>query len=468
MGPDLDSKGKSRTKMDISPGEAGTAAKELDKMTCSKNCQDISFLTEALPNEHTLNQSEGPEINITDKIKFNEKADSESESEDATENSSSFSDTDSGIRNGPNDMEVESELHDDGSSSLPFDGFGDLFRTRKKKLTAEWKKFARPLLWRCKWLELQIRELDALGSKYEREIAEYDRRKEHDLLNITSEDISVKCEPITFQNKKISIMKRKKRKRVEDETDIASYMSNHNIFSTLVNRKSYADRPYMDDDIFNSVKPAKYNYISDEFDDNGVWACLDCKDDHRLEAILQNIEESQIRLRMLKARMDKVISENATTIFSNIEASTPTNALPASSPNHMAHENGDGPEASLCTTSQHTSADGEDVLMPDSAVSSHGDITPLLDMAETSDQTQIGVPCLKIKDEVMISDESVKEEVGSQPIGKPKVKNADELPAQQGAKVRQQVSKLGSPKIKRKRPQRKKSRLTKYSRRSSG
>lgn len=54
------------------------------------------------------------------------------ECQEATENSSSFDETNSGIENSGNlsDSEVMSSFHTDGSSALPLNGFPDIFRLR--------------------------------------------------------------------------------------------------------------------------------------------------------------------------------------------------------------------------------------------------------------------------------------------------------------------------------------------------
>ena len=38
---------------------------------------------------------------------------------------------------------------------------------RKKKVTAEWRNAVRPMLWRCEWLELRMKDLLSQGSKYD-------------------------------------------------------------------------------------------------------------------------------------------------------------------------------------------------------------------------------------------------------------------------------------------------------------
>jgi hypothetical protein len=111
------------------------------------------------------------------------------------------------------------------------------FHCRKKKLTNHWRNFIRPLMWRCKWTELKIKEIESQASKYSREIAAYDQRKHLGFDQLTSEGLGSKSLPFSRHcYRKKAIKRRRKRKRVEDTADITSYMSQHNLFSYLGTR----------------------------------------------------------------------------------------------------------------------------------------------------------------------------------------------------------------------------------------
>ena len=105
------------------------------------------------------------------------------------------------------------------------------YMIRKKKVTARWRKFVRPVMWRCKWVELQLRELQSQVSKYDRELAECDRKKHCELDRDPTEDLGIKSVPFISRNRSVKLMKRKKRKRVEETVDLASYTSSHSLFS---------------------------------------------------------------------------------------------------------------------------------------------------------------------------------------------------------------------------------------------
>lgn len=103
---------------------------------------------------------------------------------------------------------------------------------RKKKLTEHWQRFIRPIMWRCKWIELQIKEMKSQALKYDTKLAQYDQRKEVELENSMLEGFDESSQSFSSHNiRGNQVMKRKKRKRVEEKTDVASYMSQHNLFS---------------------------------------------------------------------------------------------------------------------------------------------------------------------------------------------------------------------------------------------
>lgn len=98
-------------------------------------------------------------------------------------------------------------------------------------MTDHWRKFIRPLMWRCKWIELQIKEFQSQALKYDRELAEHEQRKQFDFETYMVEGFHAKSLPFSSCIRRNKVMKRKKRKRFEETTDTASYMLRHNLFS---------------------------------------------------------------------------------------------------------------------------------------------------------------------------------------------------------------------------------------------
>ena len=101
---------------------------------------------------------------------------------------------------------------------------------RRKKVTSEWRNFVRPVLWRCQWLELRMKELSSQVSKYDRELALI--KKEKELQQAVSKANGSMSEPVQIhKGHGNSIMKRRKRKRHEQNVDASLYINKHEILS---------------------------------------------------------------------------------------------------------------------------------------------------------------------------------------------------------------------------------------------
>ncbi|XP_021755246.1 uncharacterized protein LOC110720514 [Chenopodium quinoa] len=427
MGPEVDMSGKLDTPMKVSPvsmkDNSTVKLSEENLVVCTSNCEDHGFAdADAVvktPEENPVTtcassyedsgfhmdvsradcdqgmaangNDEDLEVDIVENVESDEEVVSERESLDATENSSSFGCTDSetGTAGALNDVEVESELRNDNSSLMEFDGFNDLFKTRKKKLTAQWRKFVRPLMWRCKWVELQIRELRSQASKYDRELAECAKTKQCELEKYAAEDLAVKTAPSVCQNRPVRVMKRKKRKRVEETTDLTAYSSCHSLFSYFVNKRRSGDSAYLDDDHGNTEKTT--SGVS-EFGINGEWSFLD-KDSDSFENILRNIEVAQMHVRQLRSRIDKVVRENA-----EILSFDPGEALINCGPSSiLAQVDGENFQIGSYPTTTRQTLENK-MIMPESVVSGPREVNPA-NMIGTADQQQFGRICGKVKEE---------------------------------------------------------------------
>lgn len=80
------------------------------------------------------------------------------------------------------------------------------------------------------WMELQVKKLNSLALKYDKELAAYDYKKQLEFSKFTVDDLNVKSVPIYDGIHRNKVMNRKKRKKAE-ERDLSSYVSNHSIFS---------------------------------------------------------------------------------------------------------------------------------------------------------------------------------------------------------------------------------------------
>ncbi|XP_059632972.1 uncharacterized protein LOC132275477 isoform X2 [Cornus florida] len=394
LSAEIDSDSKLHSTTNVAPGKGNTnslANSDGKGLRCMSNFEDTMFEMEALLNEHTKAPEDADHMEV-DVIEFSSTNDirvAEAEDPDATDYSSSFADTSSGTENfsGFDDIEVDSQFC--GNNNLEFDGYGHMFPMRKKKLTSHWRSFIRPLMWRCKWTELRIKEFESRASKYSQELAAYDQRKQLEFDQLTLEGFGSKSLPFTFQNHRRKYMKRRKRKRVEDATDITSYMSHHNLFSYHENKNSDPECTYMANDHVHPVFPEQ-NTTGHELGINDDLSLLEPKDgDKSLEQILRKIEMVVSRVHKMKAQLDMVMSKNAAKFSSseNLSLLVPSDAQTSSahSPTFSACNGDTITVGAVYPPSQHVSEyDIGDLVMPESAISSYGDAIPVPDIIEST------------------------------------------------------------------------------------
>ncbi|XP_058774098.1 uncharacterized protein LOC131648355 isoform X2 [Vicia villosa] len=197
---------------------------------------------------------------------------------------SSFGDTTTAASFG--EPEVESRMFTDSASLLMFDGGHEPLRQRKKrKTTAHWRRFISPVMSRCKWVELKLNQLKSQEHKYAKELAALDY----------TQDIN-------------KDMKRKKRRRVEENCDLASYMSNHTLFSYYEKADCNVDAGLED---CHEVVTGGESKNSVEFKSNDLWSSVgNYGNDKSWDDAIQKIIALESQLQILKSRHDKVISEN--------------------------------------------------------------------------------------------------------------------------------------------------------------
>lgn len=312
---------------------------------------------------------------------------------DATECSSSFGGTlsDSEYYSGMSEAEVDSQFCRDNDFPSALDAFDSMFRMRKKKLTDHWRTFIRPLMWRCKWTELRIKEIESQALKYAKELAAYEQNKHlaSDQCPDPVEQFGSKSLPFSGHCYKKKIMKRRKRKKIEDTTDIASYMSHHNLFSYLENKRSDQEGTFIADDFSNPVLPDKSRIVNTEFGHSDSQASIEFKDgDMRLEQLLQTIETLHSRVHKLKGQLDVVIIQNAAKFSSseNLTLLAPYEAQTSCAPSPtFSAGNGEVKSVGVYSSAQHMpECDIGDLVLPESVVSSYGHGVPVPDVIEST------------------------------------------------------------------------------------
>ncbi|CAA0842738.1 Unknown protein [Striga hermonthica] len=278
-----------------------------------------------------------------------------------SESSSSFDDSDS-------DFEyVDSLGNSEDLSGFcgDIDGFGDDFR--KKKLTAHWRSFIQPIMWRCKWTELQIKKLQSLAQKYDRELEAHNKRKQIQIEDSSLAD-GVKSVPFSRTSATDDLFKRKKRRMKEATTDVAEYMSRHNLFSYYENKKSSTDGASMSNLSKSSEKAAQKANIDEDWANDDLSSFVAGDGDNSLEEILRKIELLQSQAGQLRSRVNRVIQGNAEKFHFVEELDLP---MPFEAPNAS---NGDGIAVGTYIASQLMSEyNTGDIHASESEVTNHGE-----------------------------------------------------------------------------------------------
>jgi hypothetical protein len=102
-------------------------------------------------------------------------------------------------------------------------------RRKKRALNVEWKAYRQGIEWRCRWLALRVKELQAESSKYNRILALRKEQKEQ-YLDQQQDGSAVRSTIIGYTHKN-RILRRRRRRKAEEDVDLKCYMSKHPVFS---------------------------------------------------------------------------------------------------------------------------------------------------------------------------------------------------------------------------------------------
>lgn len=106
-------------------------------------------------------------------------------------------------------------------------------RRGKKALNAEWKKYRRGIEWRCRWLEIRLNELRARSQRYDRLLEERRKKKAQAWVENVQpgEESSARSAQMVDSPDRGRILRRMRRKQVENSVDLELYMARHPLFS---------------------------------------------------------------------------------------------------------------------------------------------------------------------------------------------------------------------------------------------
>ncbi|XP_039045564.1 uncharacterized protein LOC120185407 [Hibiscus syriacus] len=324
------------------------------------------------------------------------------EDPDATECSSSFADTtsDTDKCSGFSDAEVESQFVGDAAFGSAYEPFSSLFHIRKKRLTSHWRNFIRPLMWRCKWTELRIKQIESQAGKYTRELSAYNQRKFPGIDQSALEGFGSKSLPFSSQYNRKKAIKRRRRKRIEEATDVASYMSCHNLFSyfgtsfsfILYHCCSSVFLVYPIDPRKSNISQAdtdQHTDCNDKFGINNDGLFFKFRDENNsLEQVLRKIEIVHAKVQKLRNQLDQVMSKNVSKFSSseNLSFLVACDAQTSSAPSPtFSAGNGDtrSVEPAFFSTQQICKYAG-DMAMSACAISSYGEAFHVPDIIEST------------------------------------------------------------------------------------
>ncbi|CAJ1827124.1 unnamed protein product [Sphenostylis stenocarpa] len=319
--------------------------------------------------------------------------------------SSSFGDTDSGTEDTSG-----SAFTNTGIESLPMCD-GDQSKTspsrRNKATTWHWRSFIHPVRWRCKWLELQVKKLNTLALKYDKELAAYDYRKQLEFSKLTIDDLNVKSVPIYDGIARNKIMKRKKRKKAE-ERDLSPYVSNHSIFSYYENKNQGACMEDFSGDALNHAD------IIEEVKFHDTLSSADLEDnDKAINDIIQSIQELQSHVGKLKTRIDNVVSENPGKFCSvtRLCMSGPSDGFNPSGHNSsslVGNNNTFSVRFVPASSQQKSELNSEDLLLTENTLPTRSLISPFIG---TTNMPQLEFLQDNAKDGILIQNQAAKEEL---------------------------------------------------------
>ncbi|KAI7726382.1 hypothetical protein M8C21_018842 [Ambrosia artemisiifolia] len=351
MGPVLDFKERKETAMEASTSKGHTAFVSMEK---DKNMKPES--------KHKGKFHMGSSLNEQDVDVSKSKNDNDAgqpQSGDSTASSSSFSNAFSDV----GDFELESD------NEVMSDFRGDMLPVRKKKVTSHWKKFVQPIMWRCKWVELQLKKFQSMAIMYDKEIEKHNQTKRLKYKNFELEGGCAKSIPFFHDSQREKPMKRKIRKRHE-EWDPEVYMSQHNLFSYFATCRSPAQGPTMDDDQTNLGSSSPKN-VGNGFRVPDELLSLEFRDDYSLEQVLWKIEVSKSQVSEMKNKLNAIMTENSERILSteDLVLHESSNALtsPVKEPDYPT--NMEGPSVVASFASQLIKLNtGDDLVKPDDLV----------------------------------------------------------------------------------------------------
>ncbi|EPS61489.1 hypothetical protein M569_13308 [Genlisea aurea] len=331
--------------------------------------------------EEEVQISKETEVNIIDCAKSDPNELVAEEYEENTESSSSFDGSDLALECDSNfpDSEVLSAFHGDSDANM----LREKFRSRKNKPTEHWRAYVQPLIWRCKWIELQIKKLESQGRVYENLL---DKTKKWSLQHGVIPIDGVKSTPFSHVNGKSNLSK-----------FYMFYLDFETRVFSAENKKPLTDCVPKRNESRNTGKATQTTADVDiDFCEEDELFSTNCDADNADEHLLWKISSLQSQVGLLKTKLSRITSRNVW-IFACIDDLS-CFSMPSSASTPTA--GGDGNERTV------------DFIVPENSISSHGDATTVPDDADDARLT--GAP-----KKVEVKEEPINEGSGNAEPEKP-------------------------------------------------
>lgn len=173
---------------------------------------------------------------------------------------------------------------------------------RQKQVTTKWRETVGPIRWRCQWLELRMKELLSQVAKYDKELDLINHEKDLQLEMIKADNSNPELAEVNVQSHDTNTMRRRKRKRHEDNMDTSLYMKNHQILSYYhENKNSGAETDgVLINDAFDSIVAADTNTLLQAKETDRVF------EQYSLREILLRMDGIQSQILRLQDHLSKV------------------------------------------------------------------------------------------------------------------------------------------------------------------
>lgn len=235
------------------------------------------------------------------------------DSEDqATECSSSFDATQNDLSNHQvedHGHEVESQLRDGNGAVEPPAEEAQISRRKKRALTSEWKTQRQGIEWRCRWIELRVKELQAELLKYNNILDMAGSRKQQ-LLEWQAGSVA-RASSLTNYSLKNRVLQRRQRRKAEENVGLKSYMSRHPLFSRYEKKKQHdqevevsTEDVVCDEESHPMVNLDDTNLPEDQETEEELGDELVAEEDS-MEQLLWHIEALQMHVMKLKSQLNR-------------------------------------------------------------------------------------------------------------------------------------------------------------------